>query len=96
MISASHLTRRNAAVWVAELATEAMERTRPLYHSDLVTQLVLSTLYQSKELEMTPAMSAACTKQLAYLLMLENKSGRPVTLVVFILVISLSIYVLTI
>lgn len=54
--------RKKAAVWIAELATEATARTRPLNHIARVTQEVSSMLYQSKPLEMTPAMRAAWRK----------------------------------
>lgn len=57
-----HFMRKKAAVWIAELATEATARTRPLNHIARVTQEVSSMLYQSKPLEMTPAMRAAWRK----------------------------------
>lgn len=46
-------------MWIAELATEAIDRTRPLYQVERVTHVVLSMLYQLNEPEMTPAMRAA-------------------------------------
>lgn len=46
-------------MWIAELATEAIDRTRPLYQAERVIHVVLSILYQLKQPEMTAAIRAA-------------------------------------
>lgn len=82
---------------MAELATDAMERTRPLNQAARVGQVVSSMLYQLKELEMTAAMRAAWfSDQSTGMGGKEGgEAGRTVTPVVFILVISLSMNVFT-